>query len=73
MEIRTARFMDRLTRARELEEIMAGRLIELMQPELLDDTIPEKKKAEIRKILSSIEKDTDRHKNLIAGLLEEPR
>lgn len=66
----TNEFRDTLNRAFEMEEDMAGALIDLCEPEGLPPEIPDGLRARLRKILLSIKEDTVRHKTVVAGILD---
>ncbi|MBF0121814.1 MAG: hypothetical protein HQL21_00220 [Candidatus Omnitrophica bacterium] len=59
-------FLDRLERAYQMEEEMAGTLIDLCHPKALPEDIPVDVRKRIQTILLSIKADTLRHKDIIA-------
>jgi hypothetical protein len=61
-------FIDKLQRAQEMEEDMAGPLIDLCQPDVLPQEIPAELRQRVRKILLSIKADTIKHKRIISGI-----
>ena len=63
-------FIDRLTRAYEMEEDMAGALIDLCEPSVLPTEISNDLRERLRKILLGIKADTLRHKTIVEGILE---
>ena len=64
-------FFDDLKRAYEMEERMAGVLIDLCEPAMADGDNRDMKMKEIRRILLEIQKDTLGHKEIIQNMLAE--
>jgi len=64
-------FFDDLKRAYEMEERMAGVLIDLCEPAMVESDSSNPKMKEIRSILLHIQKDTLRHKEIVQGMLSE--
>ena len=64
-------FFDDLKRAYEMEERMAGVLIDLCEPAMAEGDSLDPKVKRIREILLHIQKDTLRHKEIIQKLLAE--
>jgi hypothetical protein len=64
-------FIDNLKRAYEMEERMAGVLIDLCEPAMTDSDHTDPKVIKIRKLLLPIQKDTLRHKEIVQGIFEE--
>ncbi|MEW6009340.1 MAG: hypothetical protein AB1629_06885 [Candidatus Omnitrophota bacterium] len=63
-------FIDKLERIREMEEIMAGVLIEISQEGSLRD-LQDENKDTIKELLISIREDTLRHKRIVSEILRE--
>lgn len=64
-------FIDDLKRAYEMEERMAGVLIDLCEPAMTEDDHANETVKKIRKLLLPIQKDTLRHKGIVQEMLEE--
>jgi len=64
-------FFDDLKRAYEMEERMAGVLIDLCEPTMMEDNASDPKIRRIREILLKIQKDTLRHKEIVGNMLAE--
>ena len=64
-------FFDGLKRAYEMEERMAGVLIDLCEPIMMESDVLEPSLNKIRKLLLQIQKDTLRHKELVQKMLAE--
>lgn len=64
-------FFDDLKRAYEMEERMAGVLIDLCEPAMVEGDSRDPKIKEIRRILLEIQKDTLGHKEIIQKMLAE--
>jgi hypothetical protein len=64
-------FFDDLKRAYEMEERMAGVLIDLCEPAMVEGDSRDPKIKEIRRILLEIQKDTLGHKEIIQNMLSE--
>ena len=62
-------FIDRLNRAYEMEEGMAGELIDLCQPDALPAHIPPEVRERLRAMFLSIQADTLRHKAVVAEIM----
>ena len=64
-------FFDDLKRAYEMEERMAGVLIDLCEPAMVESDSSDPKMKKIRSILLQIQKDTLRHKEIVQNMLAE--
>ena len=64
-------FFDDLKRAYEMEERMAGVLIDLCEPAMAEGDNLDLRMKTIRRILLGIQKDTLRHKEIIQNMLAE--
>ena len=64
-------FFDDLKRAYEMEERMAGVLIDLCEPAMVESDSSDPKMKKIRSILLQIQKDTLRHKEIVQNMLSE--
>jgi hypothetical protein len=64
-------FFDDLKRAYEMEERMAGVLIDLCEPAMVEGDSRDPKMREIRRLLLEIQKDTLGHKEVIQKMLAE--
>jgi len=64
-------FFDDLKRAYEMEERMAGVLIDLCEPVMVESDSSDPKIRKIRKMLLEIQKDTLRHKEIVQNMLSE--
>jgi len=64
-------FFDDLKRAYEMEERMAGVLIDLCEPAMMKDNASDPKIRKIREMLLRIQKDTLRHKEIVGNMLAE--
>lgn len=62
--------LDKLNRALEMEEKMAGELIALCQAGSLPEELSPESRKWIGGALESIKKDTLRHKDTVAGIME---
>lgn len=71
MENKKDTFFDDLKRAYEMEERMAGVLIDLCEPAMAEDSISDPDVMKIRKLLLEIQKDTLRHKEIVRNMLAE--
>jgi hypothetical protein len=64
-------FFDDLKRAYEMEERMAGVLIDLCEPAMGEDSISDPDVMKIRRMLMEVQKDTLRHKEMVRNMLAE--
>lgn len=64
-------FFDDLKRAYEMEERMAGVLIDLCEPAMMEDNISDPAVKKIREMLLQMQKDTLRHKEIVHKMLSE--
>ena len=64
-------FFDDLKRAYEMEERMAGVLIDLCEPAMMEDNISDPGVKRIREMLLKIQRDTLRHKEIVRNMLSE--
>ena len=64
-------FFDDLKRAYEMEERMAGVLIDLCEPAMVESDSSNPKMKKIRSVLLHIQKDTLRHKEIVQNMLSD--
>jgi len=64
-------FFDDLKRAYEMEERMAGVLIDLCEPAMVEGDSHDERIKQIRSVLLRIQKDTLRHKEMVQNMLAE--
>ena len=69
MKITRAELLDRLKRAYEMEEVMAGSLIELAEPHVLKGDIPTELRGRALSIVTEIKNDTLRHRDTVLGII----
>ena len=70
MEMNKEELLDKLRRAFEMEEVMAGTLTALIQAQALAIDIPEAQRRRIHEVLSTIHQDTLRHKQIVSGMMK---
>ena len=64
-----AEFLDNLNRAFEMEEIMAGHLIDLCRAESLPRELSEQDRAYFNRVLTGIRKETHRHRQTVLEII----
>jgi hypothetical protein len=69
MKIAKEELLDRLRRAYEMEEVMAGLLTDLAGPHVLTSKIPEQDRQKVHKMLCIIHTDTLEHQKVVSSLI----
>ena len=70
MKISKEELLDRLKRAYEMEEVMAGLLTDLAGPHVLTSKIPEQERQKVHKMLAIIHADTLEHQKLVSRMIK---
>ncbi|OGX10999.1 MAG: hypothetical protein A2351_04075 [Omnitrophica bacterium RIFOXYB12_FULL_50_7] len=70
MKIAKEELLDKLRRASEMEEVMAGVLTDLVSPHVLMSEVSEEKRQKIRSLIAVIHADTLEHQKIVLGLLK---
>lgn len=60
---------DKMRRAYEMEEVMAGELLDICRKESLIDKLPPAVQEKFRRAFAQVREDTERHKKIMEGLL----
>ncbi|MDQ7778721.1 MAG: hypothetical protein RDV41_03295 [Planctomycetota bacterium] len=63
------RLTDRIRRAYEMEEVMAGKLLDICRKESLIDKLPHAVQEKFRRAFAQVREDTERHRKTMEGLL----
>ncbi len=69
--LNTSDFIDKLRRAEQMEEEMAGQLVSLCHPEALSDSIPADSRTRIKSCLETIRLDTQRHARIVSEMISQ--
>ncbi len=69
--LNTSDFIDKLRRAEQMEEEMAGRLVGLCHPETLSESISEDSRTRIKSCLDTIQQDTQRHARIVSEMISQ--
>ena len=69
MKIGKEELLDRLKRAYEMEEVMAGLLTELAGPHVLTSKIPAQDRQKVQKMFTIIHADTLRHQKVVSSMI----
>lgn len=70
MTISKIELLDKLRRAYEMEEVMAGLLTDLVAPHVLTTDVPEEKRQKIQKMFALIHEDTLEHQKIVSGMIQ---
>ncbi len=70
MKIAKAELLDKLKRAYEMEEVMAGLLTDLAGPHVLTSKIPVQDRQKVHKMLAVIHADTLEHQKIVSGMIK---
>jgi hypothetical protein len=70
MKISEEELLERLRRAYEMEEVMAGLLTALAAPHVLTSNIPERDRLKVHKMLTIIHADTLEHQKIVSGMIK---
>lgn len=69
--LNTSDFIDKLRRAEQMEEEMAGRLVVLCHPEALAESISADSRTRIKSCLETIRLDTQRHARIVSEMISQ--
>ena len=69
--LNTSDFIDKLRRAGQMEEEMAGQLVSLCRPETLAGSIPADSRIRIKACLDTIQQDTQRHAKIVSEIISQ--
>lgn len=70
MRIAKAELLDKLRRAYEMEEVMAGLLTDLAGPHVLTSKIQDQDRQKVHKMLSIIHTDTLGHQKAVSTMIQ---
>ncbi len=69
--LNTSDFIDKLRRVGQMEEEMAGQLVNLCHPEALAESIPADSRIRIKACLDTIQRDTQRHARFVSKIISQ--